>query len=119
MGSTQKKINEKNSSVEWYESLVSDGNPDKCVGPFLLPQGWEESQEPVTLPDVFIYLCVKEGFGKNNIEQVSYCRIPLNQIIPGPNVNKKGKFEAGKKGCWTNGPIWLDMKENLALDKYA
>ena len=84
--SNEKKIHDKNSSVKWYESLISDGNKDKCIGPFFLPAGWNEDPEPVVLPDVFIYLCVKEFDG--DIEQVSYCRVPLNKIIPGPT--KKG-----------------------------
>ena len=79
--STDKKVKDKNSSVEWYESLMSDGNPDKCIGPFLLPKRWESDPRHIDLPDVFIYLCVRE---LNKIEQVSYRRVPLNQIIPGP-----------------------------------
>ena len=41
-------------------------------GSFMLPAGWEADPEPVVLPDVFIYLCVKEFGG--DIEQVSYCQ---------------------------------------------
>eukprot|EP01084_Bolivina_argentea_P302872 522854_1 len=116
--SQEKRINDKNSSVEWYEVLASPDNADKCIGPFLLPEGWNENPEPVVLPDVFIYLCVKELLNKD-IEQVSYCRVPLNQIIPGPSGKGTDAFKAGKKRMWENGPMWFDMKENLALDKYS
>jgi len=117
--SSSKKISEKNSSCKWYEVLKQDGNADKCIGPFLLPEGWHEDPNPVMLPEVFIYLCVKETLG-NKIEQVSYCRVPLSQIIPASTgKNRPGKFKAGKKRMWENGPKWYDMKENLALDKYS
>ena len=82
--STPKKIADKNSTVEWFESLMSDKNPDKCVGPFKLPKGWESDPRPIDLPDVFIYLCYQAKLGKKEIVQVSYKRVPLNQIIPGP-----------------------------------
>jgi len=117
--SSAKKISEKNSSCKWYEVLKEDGNEDKCIGPFLLPEGWEKDPNPVILPDVFIYLCVKETLG-NKIEQVSYCRVPLSQIIPASTgKGKPGKFKPGKKRMWENAPKWYDMKENLALDKYS
>eukprot|EP01084_Bolivina_argentea_P301152 519463_1 len=116
--SQSKKINDKNSSVKWYQTLVSQGNPDGCIGPFLLPDGWNENPKPVVLPDVFIYLCVKE-FGSGDIEQVSYCRVQMNNIIPAPSKKGTLEFKSGKKRMWQNVPVWYDMKNNLASDKYS
>merc|ERR1711973_517458 len=99
-------------------SLMSDKNPDKCVGPFKLPKGWESDPRPIDLPDVFIYLCYQAKLGKKEIVQVSYKRVPLNQIIPGPTGKGTDRFKAGRARKWDNPPQWFDMKENLALDKY-
>eukprot|EP00485_Elphidium_margaritaceum_P001758 CAMPEP_0202694498 /NCGR_PEP_ID=MMETSP1385-20130828/8345_1 /ASSEMBLY_ACC=CAM_ASM_000861 /TAXON_ID=933848 /ORGANISM="Elphidium margaritaceum" /LENGTH=1708 /DNA_ID=CAMNT_0049350357 /DNA_START=54 /DNA_END=5180 /DNA_ORIENTATION=+ len=117
--SSEKKIPDANATVKWYESLISDGGKKlKCIGPFYLPLGWNENPEPVQLPDVFIYLCVKEFGG--DIEQVSYCRVPLSQIIrPAPSGKGTHRFTTGATSKWDNGPVWHDMKENQALDKYA
>jgi len=112
--SSVKEVGDKLATLKWYEALVSDGNKEKAIGPFYLPAGWEANPEPVILPDVFIYLCVKERGG--DIEEVSYHRVPLSKIIPPPS--KKGTFEPGAARKWDNEPRWFDMKENLALDKY-
>eukprot|EP01084_Bolivina_argentea_P209778 357250_1 len=115
--SQPKQIDDTNSSVKWYETLVSADNQHKCIGPFLLPDEWNENPKPVSLPDVFIYLCVKE-FGSDVIEKVSYCRVPLNKIIPGPTGKGTSEFKSGKKMMWKNSPVWYEMKDNLALNKY-
>eukprot|EP01084_Bolivina_argentea_P301149 519459_1 len=116
--SQPKKINDNNNGVKWYETLVSQGNPDQSIGPFLLPDGWNENPKPVVLPDVFIYLCVKE-FGSGDIEQVSYCRVKMKNIIPAPSKKGTLEFKPGKKRMWQNVPVWYDMKGNLASDKYS
>eukprot|EP01083_Nonionella_stella_P138040 420019_1 len=121
------KINNKrNMFIEWYETLSSPHRKDDLIGPFKIHKDWQnnedmerkhdehdhetytiQNQDEIGLPDVFIYLCAKP-FGEQQWLQASYCRVPLRQILP------KGRAET-----WGRPPVWYDLKENLALDKYS